>query len=131
MVTGEPAFLVDPGILTFNNHGCNGTYNVGRQMNVTELTADPKVFRTELREDPLGVAFFNPSLDRQHWIESSGFDFLHVSVEPGTEILDNYLAFILEEQWQLGVEQLRAMCTQQELGSVSAYEEGTAADHHA
>jgi hypothetical protein len=61
---GDRAYIVDASILTFINHGCNSTNNVGRQYPVNELTADSVAMPDDFTEDPIESAFFDPFIDR-------------------------------------------------------------------
>lgn len=60
----ERAYIVDASILTFINHGCNSTNNVGQQYSVNELTADLDTMPEDFNEDPIESAFYDPFIDR-------------------------------------------------------------------
>ena len=98
--------------MKFANHGCNGTYNVGDAMNDTEFSVDPNQFLgSDFRADPTRSEFFNPSLDRQHWIVMSASDSFLVDVQAGQEVLDNYMAYLQEHQWTAGIRRYQNMCS--------------------
>jgi hypothetical protein len=61
---GERAYIVDASVLTFINHGCNNTNNVGQSYSVNELTADLENMPLDFEEEPLESAFFDPFNDR-------------------------------------------------------------------
>ena len=85
-------YIVDSGILTFVNHGCEGSFNVGgTNSNWTEMTVNadhppPKEF-TET------APFYNPVLERHfRQIVSSG-DYSLRDIKAGEEITNTYLGF--------------------------------------
>lgn len=61
---GQRAYIVDASILTFINHGCNRTNNVGQMYSVTEMTADLDQMPPEMLQEPIESAFFDPFVDR-------------------------------------------------------------------
>ena len=82
---GETSLFIDPGIMTFVNHGCNGTYHTDNILPVTEVNAQvdelPKVLRRR---------FYDPARHRQNWL-TYAIDALEKPVPAGTEMFDNYL----------------------------------------
>ena len=119
---GGIAFTVDPSIITFTNHGCNGTNNMGVSLPVTELTADPNKPPDALAVQPLETSIYNPFIDRNHMLYLISFDTMIKDVEAGTEILDNYLAYLHDGNWKSGLEDYRAQCQNQYEGEVTRYE---------
>jgi hypothetical protein len=120
---GDDGTVVDSGILTFTNHGCNGTYNMGQSLSSHEMTAldasgniQPPL---ELLQDDKHT-IYDVFYDRSHWIYESGSDVMRVDVAAGSELLDNYLPFYVD--WEEGVEDLRSQCQGQAVGLVTAYE---------
>lgn len=117
---GDDCTVVDSGILTFANHGCNGTYNMGQALSVTEMTADagnqPPL---ELLQDEKST-IYDVFYDRSHWIYDSASDVMRVDVSAGSELLDNYLPFYVD--WEEGVSDLLSQCQGQAVGLVVAYE---------
>ena len=93
---------MDSGVMTFVNHGCNKTYNIGEESFVDELTANVDVFPDDLSGNShVRMSTYNPIVDRhlQHEADQSIHD-----IKAGEEILDNYLAFIgAAEYWAGGV----------------------------
>ena len=116
---GLRAHLVDPGITTFANHGCNGTNNVGVATNYTELTATLEDMATMF---PQLQYLFDPAGDRSYLSKSSASDVLLQSVQAGDEVLDNYMAFMLEEDWEERMQDLKSICLGQRTGLVVAVE---------
>ena len=118
---GEKAVVVDPGIFTFLNHGCNGTYQTGNVLPVTEQTAPltrvPREFRKE---------FYNPNLYRNQWVEQGCTGTIGQSMPANTELFDNYLflsAGVSLPEWIDVVVEMRRLCSGEKLGVVSAYEQ--------
>jgi hypothetical protein len=97
--------------LTFINHGCNSTFNVGIFTDINEFTADiqcpPAWLFLETTE---GVAdIYNPANTRS----PSRFASLstHRDMKSKEEFLDNYLSFIgSEENWEEDILGLRSQC---------------------
>ncbi len=83
-------YYIDSTILLFCNHGCNGTYNVGRPSDqyYTEMSVDAP----HLDELSLVAPIFSPFTERHlHSLHFS--DSILRSINKGDEILCNYLAF--------------------------------------
>ena len=117
---GLEAYIVDPGITTFANHGCNGTNNIGMATNFTELTATVEDMTT------LFLPFqylFDPAGDRSLlWKISTVQDVLSQSVQAGDEVLDNYIFFSSEKYWEEDIQELKLICLGQRTGLVVAVE---------
>jgi hypothetical protein len=111
---------VDSGIMTFVNHGCNKTYNVGEESSVDELTANDDVFPDDLSGNSHAqTSTYNPVVDRHLRNEA---DQSIRDIKAGEEILDNYLAFIgAEDYWAGDVQGLRDLCSGA-VGLVTEYE---------
>jgi len=90
---GLTSSSVDPGILTFINHGCNGSNTMGAT-SVTEMTADPNEMADEFMNDPVESAVYDPFVDRNHWIYLNAHDSRTRDVVAGDELTDNYLSYI-------------------------------------
>jgi hypothetical protein len=117
---GAVGYSIDPGRMTFMNHGCNNTNNVGITLSVTEQTADPQRMPDELLIYPAETS--SPFYARNYFIPSN-LGTTRRDIKAGEEILDNFLNYYMEENWQRGVLDLRNQCTNsQSLGSVSSYE---------
>ena len=64
--------MVDSSILTFINHGCNFTNNVGKQYSVSEMTADLNEMPPDMWYEPVESHFFDPFVDRYVLSSSNG-----------------------------------------------------------
>lgn len=124
---GAPCYSVDASILTFLNHGCNNSNNVSplEPFFVTEMTADPKKMPRELEYAPFELAVYNPFVRRNHWNFQHAGDVARRDIPAGEEILDSYLSYYTEHEWERAVLSLRAQCLSQGQGSVSEYEHAT------
>ena len=120
---GDLGVCVDSSIVTFENHGCRSTYNVGIWTEVNEFTAelDRPVETLNGKAFAGSDSIFDPVVDRHlvHTVDTSLKD-----IAAGDEILSNYLAYIgSEEFWAEDVTDLRNQCSGFETeGSVSEYE---------
>lgn len=119
---GEPSYLVDPGIMTFINHGCNATNNINEVYSVTEMTANPNEPPPDLMASPLENYVYNPYIDRNYH-HLFYYAYVNQDVSAGSELLDNYLAYLHGENWEWGILNYRAMCMKTRPGAVSAYED--------
>jgi hypothetical protein len=111
--------------MTFVNHGCNGTYNVGTPLNVNEITALPGVGPGDDFDD-LNVAY-NPYDDRRFplW-ECEKFVALR-DIQQGEELFDNYLVFggsSNTEDWDNNLMELKSVCMGN-AGTIAKYESTT------
>ena len=119
---GEECF-VDSSILTFVNHGCRGSYNIGEETPFDEFSADPdSLDYVSAGRSHKGTSTFNPVVDRHLRFQP---DVSLREIKAGEEILDNYLDFVgLPEYWTKDVMDLRALCSGQAVGQVTNYERG-------
>lgn len=132
-VQGEPAAGVDASILTYTNHGCNGTYNTGTQLNVTERTATLGIgpvangYVAQRISGGLGEEYvYNPYSDRNYpdWGCDDTTRALR-DIDAGEEVLDNYLVFggsESGEEWEEVLIELKRMCSGG-VGAITQYEE--------
>jgi SET domain-containing protein len=113
---------VDSGLLTFANHGCNGTYNIGVVTDFDEFTANTDVLPDEQSgKSHEGTTIFNPFVDR-HLTHSTVMNIR--DIKAGEEILSNYLDFSSDEKfWADDVVDLRNICSGVALGEVTEYEQ--------
>jgi spermidine synthase len=114
---GEREVFVDSGALTFVNHGCNGTYNIGQETDFDESTVNLDALPDIVSGK--NSAKYSPMIER-HLFHSP----VHAlrDIKAGEEILDNYLAFTSEEEsWKQDVTDLRELCTGAP-GDVTNYE---------
>jgi len=117
---GDHEVFVDSSIITFVNHGCKGSYNVGAVTDEDEFGVDLKA-PAEEGKSHTGTSVFNPVIDRHLFF--SGDSSIR-DIKAGEEILDNYLVFIGgEEAWEYDVMQLRQQCSGEDTKlSVTEYE---------
>lgn len=122
---GEPGYLVDTGILTFINHGCNGTQVMGEgePLTSTELTVDPEHMPPELENYGTECHVYNPFIDRNNMRIITSGDKTLFDMKKGSELLDNYLRYLHEGNWKSGVLDYRAQCVASAKGVVTGYEE--------
>jgi hypothetical protein len=120
---GSPSVSIDGSIMTFLNHGCNGTYNLRMPVpySFTEFTADLTAYPDEL-EYTFENEVHNPFVARNHLLYQHGGETVDRDIKAGEEILDFYLNYYTEEIWERGVTELRAQCLAQGIGTVSSYE---------
>ena len=109
-IHGEPQFLVDSGVLTFMNHGCNSTNNIGIKTEWNEQNVDteegtiPDVFRTF-------QAAYDPPFERTAHLDAWTSQCFEGFIQAGSELLDNYLFFGGEDLFHVNAEDLRAECS--------------------
>ena len=114
--------ILDSGLMTFVNHGCNDTSNVGDKVPFTESNADPN--------DPLVLNFiqsggeervYNPALlrDTTSLLIVDNYE----PIMKGEELLDNYITFITDvKMLEEDLKDLNTQCGGESLGIVSKYE---------
>ena len=117
----ETSYTIDNGILQFLNHGCNGTNNI-QQYNTTEYTADPTTMHAELLESYDESTIYNPFVSRSNLNLANCGDLTNKDIKAGAELLDTYLAYYTSNTWTRGINDLRAQCSAQAVGSVGYYE---------
>jgi hypothetical protein len=122
---GEAGFSVDPSIMTFINHGCNGTYNMGTVTSVTEMNADHDEMPLDIYENVLESYVYNPFIDRNHHTYLNGYDVLLRDVKAGEELLDNYVTYLHEGNWKPGLVDYNAQCSNKAAGAIKVYETTT------
>jgi hypothetical protein len=122
ILQGPLAVGVEPGILSFMNHGCNGTYNTGHRWIETELTI-------ELGQGPPDIAWdefpvYHPRASRHFPFVPHDLSTVLQDIEPDTELLDNYLTYGGVEDmqyWDENLRDLKLMCSGG-IGSITRYE---------
>jgi hypothetical protein len=122
---GEPGFSVDPNIMTFINHGCNGTYNMAKRLPYTELDVMEERMPPEIAFEPIDSSVYNIFIDRSIFILTNAYDRLTRDVKAGEELLDNYLLYLNEENWKTGLLDYRTQCLKQAQGAIGVYETQT------
>lgn len=122
---GKPGYLVDKGILTFINHGCNGTGVMGEGEPIisTEMTVDLERMPPELENYGTETHIYNPFIDRNNMKVMTAGDRTLFDIKAGTELVDNYLRYLHDGNWKEGVLDYRAQCLASGKGVVTGYEE--------
>jgi hypothetical protein len=105
------------------NHGCNGSYNTGTRLPLTEMTVEVGQGPTHVYSD--GNDEYNPYAERHFPAWDCGKTIALGDIEEGEELLDNYLPYgsgTDAESWEENLKELRAVCTGSGIGIVSRYE---------
>jgi hypothetical protein len=101
---GEPECATNSGILTFANHGCNGTYNIGLKSEFHELNVDinniPKQYVNHAEP-------YNPAKERNLLLVQA---VSHKDLKAGDELADNYMPYGGEKYFESMVVELRTVC---------------------
>ena len=117
---GAEECFVDSGIMTFVNHGCNGTFNIDGEESdgMTEQNFD--TFPSIEPEEKL----YNPFADRRRRSAETSYDFALRDIRAGEEIFCNYLFFNDNpiDSFEDGMT-LRRMCNGEEVGDITKFEE--------
>jgi len=120
MTSGAEEYFVDSGIMTFVNHGCNGTFNIDGEESdgMTEQNFD--TFPSIEPEEKL----YNPFADRRRRSAETSYDFALRDIRAGEEIFCNYLFFNDNpiDSFEDGMT-LRRMCNGEEVGDITKFEE--------
>lgn len=114
-VHGAPEYRVDSGIMTFVNHGCDGSANMGVEGEddlVSEKTADASVMPNAHGRFSDSDGIHHIAVDRHlDQVMGSG-DYSMRDIKAGEEITNNYLAFTGDaEDWHKDVMELRKWCS--------------------
>ncbi|KAL3804429.1 hypothetical protein HJC23_011357 [Cyclotella cryptica] len=119
---GETHHTIDSGLMTFSNHGCNGSYNYGDEFHeLTEGTMDLSL--EEIPEDHDCTAKpYSPIQERHLRQILSAGDVALREIKAGEEILVNYVMFANPDEWADEVRRLRDQCAGSAVGEVSEYE---------
>jgi len=122
---GEMHYTVDPGIMNFCNHGCNGTYSHGaadkQELGFTEMNVDLDDAPEDLFEEANDFVY-SPVIER-HLRQRLNFgDTTLRNIRQGEEILCDYLSFVGKEDWVEDVIGLRQQCSGEAVGDIQEYE---------
>lgn len=116
--------LVDSGKMTFVNHGCNGTANLGEYPNITDSTVEKEFAPTELlKYSNVGREYvFNPAHVRDTGSAVSVVNSVK-EIQVGEEVLENYYEqFNGVNEWKNQVSLLQHWCSGG-IGDVEEYQE--------
>ena len=121
--------MVDPGIFTFANHGCKGTYNIGTKTNHTEASVtvgEPVTSIYDGANDP-----YNPYHERQFLSIDIASSLVALrDIRAGEELLDNYVIFgggFDQEDFDANLADLQNICSGGD-GLVTSYEKSEQAE---
>jgi len=127
--TSMEHYLVDSGIFTFMNHGCDESYNIVSRacelslgklggLNLTETNSRPEHYAIwKARE------IFDPYLDRHLPHMKSGQLYARRDLVAGEEILDNYVFHTENEEiWYDYTRYLQRICAGEEAGEITKSE---------
>jgi hypothetical protein len=118
-VKGEKTSAVDPGIMTFVNHGCDGSYNTGPKTPYTELNfKDINTARTHGEEYDI----YNPYTQRHSAFGDCSSSVVLSDIEAEEEVLCNYLVLYDGENKLEAIEVVKSMCSGERPGDVASYE---------
>jgi len=119
---GGSATAIEPGVFSFVNHGCNGTYNMGPVMAETESTFEVGQPPPASVLDTRGPAY-DPFAER-HFQATDCQSLISVrSIRSGEELLENYLSFGGDTWWDSNLAELKSICSGG-AGLVSSFEAG-------
>jgi hypothetical protein len=119
---GMTGYSVEPSVLQFVNHGCDGSYNTGIKLSVTEKTADPKQMPDDLYDSVSENSQYSPIADRNSLLHMHAFETALRDIDAGEEFLDNYLGYLTVDNWEAALADYRAQCTNQDVGAINRYE---------
>ena len=122
-------YFVDSGILTFVNHGCNGTNNIGDGSSSHEKDSvyfnEATLDLSQIDEPPQGTSrasIFDPVSDRHLHSLATGYDSTSRDVKAGEELFQNYFYFISwAKGWKEEVLDLQAQCRGESLGKIEPW----------
>ena len=127
---GQGGYFVEPTILTFVNHGCNGDHNIifgleplkfPQIHNLTEQNV-------KLTDYKANMPLFNPYFDRRYKYMKGGYIESIKDIYPGEELFSNYLFYSTSspESFYDEAQHLKRMCSGNEVGLVTLSEQKNA-----
>jgi len=111
---GMPQTQVYSNILTFTNHGCNGTANIGYNIpGLNEFTLDPSKpgFKIPDSFKSFTPGEYSPHRDRAYTGSIAVTEVYHPPILKGQELFDNYMTFGGDEGFVEQVNELKRDCT--------------------
>lgn len=120
MGKGSEEYFVDSGLITFVNHGCNGTYNVDDvgYDEMTEQNTDFSKFFSDGRD------VYDIFLDRHYLQSNNAASYTLRDIKAGEEILANYLTFCEQKNdWIAEMTHLKQVCNKEATGDISEWEQ--------
>ena len=102
-------------VLTFVNHGCNGTANIGTNIpGVNEFTidtSDPSTFSIPEDFKVFNGGEYSPHKDRTYFSTITTTQVEHAPILKGNELFDNYMGFGGDHGFLEQIEDLKRDCT--------------------
>jgi len=124
---GGEEYFVEPTIMTFSNHGCNGTFNIIEWSSekepdaLTEQTATPSDYEEHA---PFQREFYDIFYDRHIAHNALTSEVAKRDIKAGEEILSDYLFLISSEsEWNDYAKVLKRICNGEEVGDIAQAEE--------
>lgn len=118
---GGKEYYVDSTIMTFVNHGCNGTFNIidwnqfgGKTFTENNVTRDDA-------EDESDSEVYDIYSDRHVQHAALTYSVATRDIKAGEELFSNYLFYTTESWWD-DVKRIRRMCTGKETGFITTQE---------
>jgi hypothetical protein len=111
---------VDSGILTFINHGCNGTFNMGQQSDYHESNIEGDFIPDVYRYYAGAGLPYTPMADRNVY-QGESIAITSEDVKAGEELRDNYMTYGGEQGFSKFKEELRKQCAG-EFGEIEEYQ---------
>jgi len=138
ILAGKEIF-VDSGILTFANHGCRGTNNLGSIFDKSITTPEECANLTEeAKKRPWALAGlsklegiwkgYNPILNRHNYLISGGLNCAHSDITAGEELFGNYVLYqgsvsvIGEEKMNNLLSMIDSECRGESIGIVKKFD---------
>jgi len=130
------AYFVDGSIMTYVNHGCNSTNNLGdfqEEINPTNYSLSEQFVLPETFGDILeDENHYNPLFLRHIEFMNSALDYASKDIFTGEELFQNYLTYESTQESFLQVaNNLKSVCAGIEAGEVTRYETGKKMYHSA
>lgn len=117
---GLPVGGVDTGIMTFVNHGCNGTSNIEPKFSWNEMN----VTYTDVQVDCIGTAsIYDPYAERHFPMQNCQDLMSNRELLMGEELFSNYVCYSVStyKYWEENINELISMCNGKS-GFISEYE---------
>jgi hypothetical protein len=117
LTQGHTSAGVDPGLLTFANHGCDGSTNFGRITDIEESVYSHEKLLSDLE----GLNPFDLYEQRNFPSWDCDLSIALRDIQPNEEMFDNYMSYGGVEYWKENLEDIVNMCSGS-LGLVSQVE---------
>ena len=135
ILQGGEAYYVEPNILTFSNHGCNGGYNVQSGLELLaypliSIVTEQNVTESDFLEMEGEGSTFDPYYDRHYQQIELGYVEATKDISPGEEIFSNYLFYTTSsaKEFYKEAQVLKRICSGDEVGLITMSEQKHADD---